>query len=193
VADLQRSDAGYRVVTEGGDAFDTPHLALAVPPDISARLLQTILPGAAESIARIEMVEIESLAVLLPASALELPPLAGIIGRDDDFYSVVSRDLVPDPDYRAFTFHFRPGRLDAAGKLQRIQQVLGVAPGAIQASIAYANRLPALRLGHAQRIAELDLELRGQPLALTGNWFSGVSIEDSLIRSAAEFGRLFPG
>jgi hypothetical protein len=138
------------------------------------------------------MVEIESLAVLLPTKSLQLPPLAGIIGRDEDFFSVVSRDLVPDSDYRAFTFHFRPGRLDEDVKLQRIQQVLGVDPVAIEASAGYANRLPALRLGNAERVAELDLALRGQPLALTGNWFDGVSIEDSLIRSAAEFDRLFP-
>jgi protoporphyrinogen oxidase len=192
VEQLQARDGGYRILLAGEEWLETSHLALAVSPDIAARLLQAVLPELAETIGRIEMVEVESLAVLLPVTALELPPLAGIIGRDEDFFSVVSRDLVPDPDYRAFTFHFRPGRLDEQGKRQRIQQVLGVDPALIQASAALDNRLPALRLGHAQRITELDLGLRGQPLALTGNWFAGVSIEDSLIRSAAEFGRLFP-
>jgi protoporphyrinogen oxidase len=192
VEGLQATDAGYRVSIAGGDRVEASHLALAVPPDIAAQLLPPLSTRLAEIVGRIEMVEIESQVVLLPARALEIPPLAGIIGRDADFYSVVSRDLVPDHDYRAFTFHFRPGRLDDNGKLQRIQQVLGVDPAAFEASAVYTNRLPALRLGNAQRIAELDLGLRGQPLALTGNWFDGVSIEDSLIRSAAEFGRLFP-
>jgi hypothetical protein len=129
---------------------------------------------------------------LLPADAIQLPKLAGIIGRDDDFYSVVSRDLVPDAHFRAFTFHFRPGRLDEAGKMRRIQQVLGVEGKQIQASISLRNRLPALRLGHAELIAQLDQNLQGRSLALTGNWFTGVSIEDSLVRSVAEFNRLFP-
>jgi protoporphyrinogen oxidase len=192
VEGLQATDTGYQISIAGGDRVEASHLALAVPPDIVSQLLQPLMPRLAETVGRIEMVEIESLAVLLSAKALQVPPLAGIIGRDEDFYSVVSRDLVPDPDYRAFTFHFRPGRLDEDGKLQRIQQVLGVDSAAIEASAGYANRLPALRLGNAERVAELDLALRGQPLALTGNWFDGVSIEDSLIRSAAEFDRLFP-
>ncbi|MGD8590006.1 MAG: FAD-dependent oxidoreductase [Chromatiales bacterium] len=192
VEGLQATDTGYQISIAGGDRVEASHLALAVPPDIVSQLLQPLMPRLAETVGRIEMVEIESLAVLLSAKALQVPPLAGIIGRDEDFYSVVSRDLVPDPDYRAFTFHFRPGRLDEDVKLQRIQQVLGVDPVAIEASAGYANRLPALRLGNAERVAELDLALRGQPLALTGNWFDGVSIEDSLIRSAAEFDRLFP-
>ena len=189
---LEASDTGYLVHLEGGGLVEAAHLALAIAPDIAAKLLRSLLPKIAESLARIEMVEIESMAVLLPVSAIKIPALAGIIGREDDFYSVVSRDLVPDPDYRAFTFHFRPGRLDDDAKLHRIQQVLGVEPAAIQASAGYSNRLPALRLGHAERIAELDHALRGHTLALTGNWFSGVSIEDSLIRSASEFARLFP-
>ena len=192
VVGLESADSGYQVLIAEGGTVDAPHLALAVPPDISARLLQPLLPKLAESIGQIEMVAVESLAVLLPATALGIPPLAGIIGRDEAFYSVVSRDLVPDPDYRAFTFHFRPGRLDEQGKLQRIQQVLGIDPASIMTRASYVNRLPALRLGHAERIAELDRSLQGQSIALTGNWFSGVSIEDSLIRSAAEFARLYP-
>ena len=189
---LESSGQGFRVFTAGEAPVETSHLALAVAPDVAAQLLQSIMPRLAEAITRIEMVEIESLAVLLPIAAIELPRLAGIIGRDDDFYSVVSRDLVPDPHYRAFTFHFRPDRLDAHGKVQRIQQVLGVDDTAVQASASYQNRLPALRLGHQDLIAKLDEALHGQPIALTGNWFAGVSIEDSLVRSAAEYARLFP-
>jgi hypothetical protein len=167
-------------------------LALAIAPDVALHLLQHVHPELMRILAQIEMVELESLAVLLSADACSLPPLAGIIGRDDDFYSVVSRDLVPDRDYRAFTFHFRPERLDDAGKLHRIQQVLGISDTAVQASAGYRNRLPALRLGHAQLIRELDQALQGQSVALTGNWFSGVSIEDSLVRSLGECERLFP-
>ena len=193
VTRLETSERGYRIFVADEDPVETSRLALAVAPDIATQLLESVLPESAKAISRIEMVEIDSLAVLLPTTALELPRLAGIIGREDVFFSVVSRDLVPDPNYRAFTFHFRPGRLDKSAKLQRIQQVLGVDVAAIQASAAYQNRLPALRLGHTELIANLDQALRGQPIALTGNWFAGVSIEDSLVRSAAEFDRLFPG
>lgn len=190
---IEATEVGYRVFVSGKSPVETNHLALAVAPDTAARLLQPVLPQLVESLCDIEMAEVESLAVLLEADSIELPRLAGIIGRNDDFYSVVSRDLVTDPHYRAFTFHFRPRRLDEAGKLLRIQQVLGVSDSAIQTTADYRNRLPVLRVGHARRIEQVDRVLKGRKLALTGNWFSGVSIEDSLVRSAAECRRLFPG
>ncbi len=192
VARIEALDDGYRVFTKETDPITATHLVLAIAPDVAAGLLQPNFPQLAEPLSQIEMAEIESLAVLLGAEALELPPLAGIIGRDDDFYSVVSRDLVPDPRHRAFTFHFRPGRLDRSAKMARIQAVLGVTEDAIQGSAACGNRLPALRLGHQQRIEKVDQALAGTRMALTGNWFAGVSIEDSLVRSAKEFARLFP-
>lgn len=189
---LERTEQGFRVWIHTGKSFETSHVALAVTPDVADRLLQSVYPQMAEQISGIEMVDIESVAVLLRAASLDLPALAGIIGRDDDFYSVVSRDPVPDENYRAFTFHFRPGCLDEAARMQRICSVLGVAKTDIQSSATCLNRLPALRLGHAERIERLDQVLADQPIALTGNWFSGVSIEDSLVRTAQEFSRLFP-
>jgi protoporphyrinogen oxidase len=46
-------------------------------------------------------------------------------------------------------------------------------------------------MGHTKRIAELDRLIVDHSLALTGNWFTGVSVEDSLCRTASEFKRLF--
>ena len=183
---------GYELTLGDGSRLRAGTLVLAIAPDQAARLLRAGMPELAETLRQIAMAEIESLAVLVRADALELPPLAGIIGRDDDFYSVVSRDPVPDPDYRAFTFHFRPGRLDEAAKLARIRRLLGVGEGAILEWVASGNRLPALRLGHDRLLQRIDHQLAGSRLGMTGNWFSGVSIEDSLARSVGEFARLFP-
>ncbi len=184
-------DGGYEVILESGHTLNASRLVLAVSPDVASGLLHESLPDLAARLDEIEMAEIESQAVLLHREDLDLPELAGIIGREDDFYSVVSRDPVPNPDYRAFTFHFRPGRLDQSDRLERICQVLGVDCSAIVESVSLSNRLPALRLGHAERIQWIDERLRGGSLGLTGNWFQGVSIEDSLVRSASECERLF--
>ena len=192
VAQVEKIEAGLQVLLAGGQCVSTRRLALAVAPDVVVSLLQASYPRLVEVITPIQMVEIETTAVLLRADALQIQRLSGIIGRDDDFYSVVSRDLVPDPNYRAFTFHFRPGRLDDKAKYKRICDVLGVQENAIQDRVSVQNRLPALRLGHPERIDELDRQLQGESLALTGNWFSGVSIEDSLIRTSQEFARLYP-
>ncbi|MCU7808538.1 MAG: protoporphyrinogen oxidase, partial [Candidatus Thiodiazotropha sp. (ex Semelilucina semeliformis)] len=159
-------------------------------PDVAADLLRDLMPSLASRLDEIEMAEIESHAVLVRAGDTQLPEVAGIIGHEDDFFSVVSRDLVPQAGYRAFTFHFRPGRLSEQTRLTRICEVLGVDNSAIISSVSLNNRLPALRLGHADRIAWVDRQLQDLPLGLTGNWFQGVSIEDSLVRTSQEFNRL---
>ncbi len=187
---LQRVEEGYQVSLSDGRSMTASRLVLAVSPDVAGELLLESMPDLAARLDEIEMAEIESQAVLLRTEDLDLQDLAGIIGCEDVFYSVVSRDPVPDPRYRAFTFHFRPQKLDHAGRLARICSVLGVDYSAIVESVSVGNRLPALRLGQAERIRWIDRRLQGEPLGLTGNWFQGVSIEDSLVRSAQECSRL---
>ncbi|MEW8056085.1 MAG: FAD-dependent oxidoreductase [Candidatus Thiodiazotropha sp.] len=187
---LEKGDNSYQAVT-GDGAIQAKHIALAVAPDVAATIMLESMPDLAARLQEIEMASIESHAVLVRADRVRLPPLAGIIGVDDDFYSVVSRDPVPDETYRAFTFHFRPNGLDEAGRMTRISEVLGLDMQAVESHVGCSNRLPALRLGHHERISWIDNALQGGSLALTGNWFSGVSIEDSLIRSNQECQRLF--
>ncbi|MES9986448.1 MAG: FAD-dependent oxidoreductase [Candidatus Thiodiazotropha endolucinida] len=187
---LEKGDNHYQAVTRDG-AIQAKHIALAVAPDVAAKILLESMPDLAARLQEIEMASIESHAVLVRADRVRLPPLAGIIGVDDDFYSVVSRDPVPDETYRAFTFHFRPDGREEASRMARICEVLGVGMEAIESHASCSNRLPALRLGHHERISWIDNALQGGSLALTGNWFSGVSIEDSLIRSNQECQRLF--
>ncbi len=191
VTRVEREGENYRLQTADSDEITCRSLALAVAPDVAARLLGAAMPRIAELLEPLEMADIESHAVLVRSERLDLEPLAGIIAAADDFYSVVSRDPVPDETYRAFTFHFRPGRLDGPRRLARICQVLGIDREDVIAETFRQNRLPALRLGHKERVAELDRVLDSGSLAVTGNWFLGVSIEDALTRSATECERLF--
>ena len=50
--------------------------------------------------------------------------------------------------------------------------------------------LPSPRLGHAELVASIDKVLAELPLALTGNWFGGLPIEDCVLRSRAEWRRI---
>ncbi|MCG8007082.1 MAG: FAD-dependent oxidoreductase [Candidatus Thiodiazotropha lotti] len=190
VTRIERMSDRYLVEVAGGEPVQADRLALAVAPDIASGLLATLMPELACHLAEIEMAEIDSQAVLIRSDSVELEPLAGIIAQQDDFYSAVSRDPVPDDNHRAFTFHFKPDVLDEVGRHGCITRVLGIEPADIIESASYRNRLPALRLGHYERIGLIDQQLKGTTLALTGNWFSGVSIEDTLIRSNDECQRL---
>jgi len=193
VRSLQRCDQGFRLVLDGGDVFTAKQVVLAVAPDVAAKLLETTAPEISRLVSEIEMAEIDSIAVVVKSQQIPLDKMAGIIAQADQFYSAVSRDPVSDPEFRAFTFHFHPDILDESQRLQRICSVLGVSSEQIIAAQSKRNRLPKLRLGHSDRISQLDALLDGDALAVTGNWFEGVSIEDSLLRTASEAKRLLSG
>ncbi len=193
VKSLQRCEQGFRLILAGGEVFTAKQVALAVAPDVAAILLETMAPEICRLVSEIEMAEIDSMAVVVKAQQIPLEKMAGIIAQSDQFYSAVSRDPVSDPEFRAFTFHFHPDLLDESQRLQRACAVLGITSDQIIAVQSKRNRLPKLRIGHSGRISRLDALLDGDALAVTGNWFDGVSIEDSLLRTASEAKRLLSG
>lgn len=186
---VERSDDGY-VLRAGEVPVRCRYLGIATQADAAARLLADVHPDLAERLRRIPMVDIESLAVTVPAGRTRLPRLAGLIGVVDDFFSAVSRDPVPHPTLRGFTFHFRPGRLDEAGKLKRIAEVLGVRRADLKDHRVALNRLPAMRVEHVALAGALDELLRDRPVLLAGNYFNGLSIGDCADRAAREAARL---
>ena len=190
VESIEAGDAGHVVTLAGGGQVRARYLSLAVPPDQAASLLPAGFARAAAVLGKIPMSEIDSVAVCVPRDSVKLPLLAGLIGVDQAFLSVVSRDYLPDPRYRGFTFHFRGTGTDLDERLVRIAQVLDTRPTELTGIARTQNRLPALRADHLDRIRWIDAAIAGTSLALTGNYFQGVSIEDCLTRSSAEMERL---
>ncbi len=190
VVGVERAEAGFEVSTAGGDTYQARLLVVATPANVAARLLRYAFPSVSEKLSRIRVETIETVGILVPKAALRVPPVAGLIARDDLFYSAVSRDVVPDQTWRSFVFHFKPGKLDAEGKVRRIAEVLGIAPVGIVETVFRTNILPSPRVGHAALVESLDATLAGIPLFLVGNYFEGVSIEDCAVRAVKEFHRL---
>lgn len=192
IAAVHRDGDGFRLDLAGGAEIACRALSLAVPPDAAAGLLPADMQTLRAGVSGIGISRVESVAVCVPAAEVNhLPPLAGLIAVDDAFHSMVSRDYVPDHDYRGFTFHFRPEVLAPDAQLGRIGRALGITPDRIAGVARVDNRLPALRVGHQELVQRIDAELAGGRLALTGNWFYGVSVEDCLTRSHQEATRLF--
>lgn len=193
VSGIAREGTGFRLSLSQGDSLFAANLSLAVPPDMAAGLLGSLLPSSARSaIAGMGVVEVETLVLCLPTHALShLRPTAGLIAVDDAFNAMVSRDYLADEASRGFSFHFRPGALGPEEQVERACAVLGVKPAALVGLARVRNRLPALRVGHGERVGLIDQALAGTRLAITGNWFQGVSIEDCLTRSHGECERLF--
>lgn len=191
IAAIHAEGEGFQVRLEDGSELEARSLTLAVPPDVAAKLMPTGFEAARDAIAGIGVAEIETLVLAFRKEDLELPPTAGMIAVEDAFYSAVSRDFLPDDRHRGFAFHFKPGALAQDAQIERACRVLGTTPDRIAAQARVHNRLPALRSGHAERMAQLDAALAGKRLGVTGNWFIGVSMEDALTRSRSESERLF--
>jgi protoporphyrinogen/coproporphyrinogen III oxidase len=192
VSAVQRNDSGF-VVTMGDESLTCRRLALATPIDTAVELLRPFELALATQLADIAVIEIESLGVVVPAASCRLPPLAGLMAVDDAFWSVVSRDVVPHPNLRGFTFHFRPGRLDRAGKLARAAEVLGVAPEDFIQVAEAANHLPAPRVRDVALAKDITRQLAGESFTLIGNYLNGLSIGDCAELAAREATRLLRG
>jgi len=189
IRDIHQQGAGYRIETEAA-AYQCDKLVCATPALAASRLLKQLYADIAEQLAWVNEVEIESVAVVVSKQVLQLEPMAGVIAADGDFYSAVSRDFVDHPHLRGFTFHFKPGLLNDEQKISRICDVLGIQAADLLYVFNKTNRLPAPEPGHHRLIEELDTLLAGKSLALVGNYFKGVAVEDCLERVEKEFSRL---
>lgn len=184
-----RDASGYRVELSDGSTIEADQLALAVPPPVVAELLTEAHPELAKRVSTIGAVEVESLAFAVSADKSALPYATFFIPLADSFYSAVTRDVVADPDRRAFTFHFRPST-SREERLSRVQEVVGIELADMQDLHERRVVLPSPAVGHAGLVEEIDAQLAGQPLAISGNWFAGLSIEDCVLRSRSEWARL---
>jgi UDP-galactopyranose mutase len=118
-----------------------------------------------------------------------MPECAFVIPAADLFYSAVTRDPFPDPERRSFTFHFRDG-IPRQDQLRRMAEVLRCTAGELGEPRSRTTLLPSPALGHDRIVAGLDRLLAGKRLALTGNYFQGLAIEDCVLRSFAEYARI---
>lgn len=178
VQDLAVAADGVRLGLADGE-LSAREVAIAVPIDVAARLLGGVVPELAARLGATPMAEVETHAVVVPAARVRLPPVAGLIGADDDYYSAVSRDYLPHPDWRGFAFHFKPGRLDAEGRRAAVARVLGCAVADFAHETAKINRLPALTPASVTLAGQLHAALADTPVRLVGNYLNGLSLGDS--------------
>jgi UDP-galactopyranose mutase len=188
--------AGFVVATSDGLKLEAPAVGVAAPPEAAAALLLEDYRELAEAIQRVKTVEVESLGVVLPRERCWMPECAFVVpvapstgSGQTPFFSAVTRDPFPDPRLRAFAFHFRAG-LAREAKLRRVSEVLRVPLDEVSEVVERRVALPAPALGHAEILAEIDRRLSGKKLALTGNYFSGMAIEDCVLRSNSEWARI---
>ncbi len=190
VTSVVYKDGLYEIRSAGGGEYSAKTIVLATPSSVASRLLKDVEPALASHLGQLKAADVDSVGVIVRKENVKLKPVAAIISPDDVFFSVVSRDTVPDDNYRGFVFHFQPG-LDEKTKRSRITEVLGVGFSKIEHTEAKLNTVPTLQLNHHQWLEKTDQLLKDKKrVLLTGNYFGGMAIEDCVSRSKSEFARL---
>jgi oxygen-dependent protoporphyrinogen oxidase len=183
---------GLVVHAADGRTFEVEVAALAIPPDGAAAVLRDEFPELAAQVSRVKTVLVDSVGVVLPREKAWMPPCAFLVPVDDTFHSCVTRDPFPDERFRGFAFHFKPGQTRAE-RLGRVCEVLKVKEQDFLHLGEKKVSLPSPALGHGDVVAEIDRCLVGSRLAVTGNYFEGLAIEDCVLRSNAEWRRVSAG
>jgi protoporphyrinogen/coproporphyrinogen III oxidase len=189
VSRVAKRGGGYAVTTAEGRTLEAPVVAVAAPPDATIAMLKDDFHELASAVSRVATVTVESLGVVLPAARCWVPPCAFVVPVDDLFFSAVTRDPFPDPARRAFAFHFRPG-VPRDEQVKRMSEVLRVSKEELGTPFEQRLALPSPALGHGEVVREIDACLAGGKLAVTGNYFAGLAIEDCVLRSNAEWARV---
>jgi oxygen-dependent protoporphyrinogen oxidase len=189
-ARMERDGDRYAVTLEDGERHDAPVVAIAVPPTRAAALLRGVAPELAGHVARVKDANIDTVGAVVAAELVaSIPASTFLVPLDDAFHSVVTRDSVPDARWRAFAFHFKPGRTREE-RVRRVTEVLKVARGDLAELAERTTVLPSPVLGHEEVVREVDRLTAGGRLAITGNWFAGLSLEDCVSRSRSEWARV---
>lgn len=183
VNSLALTDMGVRLGLPDGE-LTAREVVIATPLDVAARLLADVVPELAARLRATPMADIETHAVVVPAAKTAMPPVAGLIGADDAYYSAVSRDYLPHPDWRGFAFHFKPGLLDAEARRRKIAGVIGCDVTDFTFETEKTNRLPALTPASVELAGQLRSALAETPVRLVGNYLNGLSLGDAAVHAS---------
>lgn len=186
---VQQQGEGWNVTLASGENLVAKYLGVATPPPAAAPLLAEVAPAAAGVLAGIKAVTVRSLGLVVRHQMLAVEPVAGIIPISDAFCSAVSRDTVPDSTYRGFTFHLTPQTSFEDGMTIALG-VLGIERNQVEEVVQRQVILPSPVVGHDATVREIEADIAGKPLLLSGNYFAGLAIEDCVLRSASEVARL---
>lgn len=158
-------------------------------PTASAQLLSELFPDLSASLQKLGETTVESVGISVPAACLsDIPPMGGLIGINQPFFSVISMDNFPQAGqngvYRNFCFHFRPQRLNMEEKKKVILNTLRLDADDLWAIHTHQSHLPRVNIGLREIISEIDrLSTPQKGCLLTGSYFGGASINDCVQRS----------
>ena len=189
VKELKKKGRDY-YISVAGSMYTCSTLILACPPQNAGDLLNSASPSLSLTLKKIKQSTVNSVGIICKKEALSLETFAGIIPKDDIYFSITSRDLVFNDKYRGFTIHFSNDYTKEQA-FAKLIEILGIQEKAIEKKCFRKHTLPSLTSEHHELIAKVkELLEKEEGLGLTGNYFTGTSIEHCVSRSLSEVERL---
>ena len=185
-------DSDKWVVNTSTNSYSTRNICLATPWSVTEKLLKHVLPNIANHPNRPTTSNLTSIGVVVTKSDLnQIKDLAGLIGKEQFFYSAVSRDIIANDNLRAIVFHCKEHTNDESTLVSKIANLLKINQNQIlQTEIKYQS-LPKYDKNHTKFISDLNNELQTcDNLYITGNFFDRLAIENCIRRSNSEFNRI---
>ena len=163
---------------------------MAIPAQNAAQLLQNSLPDLADALRQIKSTHFDSLAVLVNKKLATIKPNAGWVGVDTAIYSMVSADIANHhPNIRGFSFHFKPDSCSQTQQKQQVLRWLTIKEEQVLKFFHKKNQLPIIDINHQQKLNKID-KLVPKNLAICGNYFQGMAIEDCIQRAKSQIDNL---
>ncbi|MEY8766413.1 MULTISPECIES: NAD(P)-binding protein [Francisella] len=171
--------------------YHCDNLCIATPWNITESLLEDILPNIAKHQYRPVMSNLTSIGIVTNKESLKhIKSIAGLIGKEQFFFSAVSRDVVDNPNYRAIVFHCK-GNYPQKELTYKITKLLNITDEDILHTYTKQNTLPCYHRNHSTFLQDLEKELSQlSNLYITGNFFDRLAIENCIRRSNKEADRL---
>ncbi|MGQ4006203.1 NAD(P)-binding protein [Francisellaceae bacterium CB300] len=191
VISIKKDDDAW-IVNSNTNSYHTKNICLATPWSVTEELLKDILPKISSHPNRPTTSKLTSIGIVATKSNLkQIKDLAGLIGKEQFFYSAVSRDIIADEGLRAIVFHCKDHTNNEAILISKIAKLLKINQNQILHTEIKYQSLPKYDKNHTKFIDDLNSELKNQNnLYITGNFFDRLAIENCIRRSNSEFNRI---
>jgi protoporphyrinogen/coproporphyrinogen III oxidase len=178
---IERRGASWLVSSSEG-LVQCNEIVLATPPREAARILDSggILGAYQNTFDLIGESKVDSVGVILKQEMSQhIPEIAGCVGVEQAFYSMVSRDVVFNKEYRGFVFHFKGGgSLELDDYIESIKGYLSICDESIIDTVCCRNSLPMTNPEFIGKSLHLREHFEKISISLVGSYFSRLSIED---------------
>ncbi|AIT10272.1 protoporphyrinogen oxidase [Candidatus Francisella endociliophora] len=172
------------IIQTNNTSYSADNLCLATPWYITEELLKDIKPNIAKHNFSPTMSKLTSIGVVIEKADLkQIKSLAGLIGKEQFFYSAVTRDVIEHDKLRAIVFHCHDN-ISQEELVKKIIELLKISKNDILHTYIKNNSLPCYHRNHSIFLKDLDNELnKDSSLYITGNFFDRLAIENCIRRS----------